>query len=204
MTRYSRLMADSQLLVAEETLRAVSFAGSRHILDVGGGSGVFLVEAARAYPEMQGTVFDLPGVKQSAEARFREEGMSSRLGFVAGSFRDDRLPGGADTICLNRVLYDHADETVRLLLSRVCRALPKGGRIVISEPMLGDRAPERAGDAYFAVYTAAMGTGRTRSPAEIGALLMDTGFTAVKHHPTHRRFVTSVVSAHTPDETKSV
>ncbi|MEM8958176.1 MAG: methyltransferase, partial [Pseudomonadota bacterium] len=39
---YSQLMADSQALVAEETLAAVSFCGMRRLMDVGGGTGAFL------------------------------------------------------------------------------------------------------------------------------------------------------------------
>jgi demethylspheroidene O-methyltransferase len=95
---------------------------------------------------------------------------------------------------LARVLYDHQDDTVRTLLTKVHEALPEGGRLVVSEPMAGDTKPERAGDAYFAVYTLAMGTGKTRKPAEVAALMRDAGFAGVTHHKTHRPFVTSVLS----------
>ena len=39
---YSDLMAESQALVAEETLRQVALRGVTHLMDVGGGSGAFL------------------------------------------------------------------------------------------------------------------------------------------------------------------
>lgn len=192
---YSDLMADSQALVAEETLRTVDFGGVARLMDVGGGSGAFLSAVAAAYPKLQATLFDLPEVVPAAEDRFRRAGMSDRVTVTGGSFRDEPLPKGADAISLVRVLYDHADETVALLLSRVREALPPGGRVIISEPMTGGDRPSRPGDTYFALYTMSMGTGRTRAPAEIASLLRAAGFVDVAVRTTRRPFVTGVVEA---------
>ncbi len=191
---YSDLMADSQGLVAEETLRAVSFAGTQKLLDVGGGTGAFLAAALQATPGMQGVLFDLPAVVGPATKRFEGAGLSDRVAVQPGNFRLHALPEGADAISLVRVLYDHQDDTVRALLSKVHAALPEGGRLVVSEPMAGEARPERAGDAYFAIYTMAMGTGKTRKPSDVAALMNEAGFDAVTHHKTHRSFVTSVLS----------
>ncbi len=196
--RYSDLMADSQALVAEETLRAVSLRETKALLDVGGGTGVFLAAAAKRNPQLKGTLFDLPAVAGQAAARFARDGLADRLTAVPGSFRTDPLPTGADTISLVRVLYDHSDETVESLLTAVFAALPAGGRLIVSEPMSGGDRPDRATDTYFALYTLAMGTGRTRSAARIAELLRGAGFTAIRGHRTHRPFVTGVVSAVRP------
>jgi len=191
--RYSDLMADSQRMVAEDTLASVSFAGARRIMDVGGGTGAFLAAVADAVPDVDLTLFDLPAVVPGARARFAQ--MPERLTVVPGSFRDDPLPEGADIITLVRVLYDHADETVLALLRSVYDALPVGGRVLVSEPMTGGTKPERAGDAYFALYCMAMRTGRARSQIEIADLLTHSGFGEVRMHPSKRPFVTSVVEA---------
>ena len=193
--RYSALMTDTQALVAAETLDAVSLAGRSRLMDVGGGTGTFLGHALAATPGMEGILLDLPAVVAAAPERLAAFGVSDRAEVVSASFRDDALPEGADAISLVRVLYDHADDTVRALLAKAYDALPAGGMILISEPLSGGRAPERAGDAYFAVYTMAMGTGRTRSAEEISALLNEAGFSGVKQRRTSRPFVTSVVTA---------
>lgn len=193
--RYSDLMATSQALVAEETLRAVSLAGIRHLVDVGGGTGAFIAAAARAAPGTRFTLFDLPQVAPGAGRRFAAEGLTDRVTIVPGSFRDDPLPQGADAISLVRVLYDHADDTVDALLAKVFATLPPGGRVIVSEPMSGGARPARPGDSYFAFYTMAMGTGRARSAAEIAARLSAAGFSGAREHRTSRPFVTSVVSA---------
>lgn len=192
---YSDLMAQSQLLVAEDTLRAVSFKGIKHLLDIGGGTGAFLKAVGDKQPNIKITLFDLPQVTPGATARFEAAGMMDRVTLTAGSFRDDALPRGVDAISLIRVLYDHADETVAALLSSVYDTLPDGGRLIISEPMGGGARPDRAGDVYFAFYTMAMQTGRTRSAAEIATLCGRAGFTNIRCPRPARNYVTRVVTA---------
>jgi demethylspheroidene O-methyltransferase len=187
---YSGLMADSQGLVAADTLGLFDFGPVRHLMDVGGGTGAFLRAIGAAHPHLRLTLFDLPAVV--AGARFGL--MTDRVTIHPGSFRDDPLPQGADVISLVRVLYDHADDTVAALLSRVHGALPPGGQIIISEPMSGGARPDPATDVYFALYTMAMQTGRTRSAADIASLLRQVGFTGVNERPGFRSFVTSVVT----------
>ena len=196
--RYSKLMSDSQTLVAEETLQSISLAGIKHLMDVGGGTGAFLRHALTSTPGLQATLFDLPAVVSSAADTFVNAGLSDRITIRSGSFRDESLPSDADAISLVRVLYDHSDETVCALLARVFQALPSGGKVIISEPMSGGDAPTTAGDAYFAFYTLAMETGRTRSAAEIMHLLSQAGFNHCAPVKTNRPFVTSVVTASKP------
>ena len=53
--RYSQLMADSQGLVAEETLSVISFKDTKHLADIGGGTGAFLSACLKATP---GVLYD--------------------------------------------------------------------------------------------------------------------------------------------------
>lgn len=137
---YSDLMSQSQRLVAEDTLAAVSFRGITRLMDVGGGTGAFLEAVGRKH-DFEMVLFDLPQVVPEAQARFDAAGMAGRVTVRAGSFRDGALPEGADAISLIRVLYDHADDTVSDLLAKAFAALPRGGRLIISEPMGAARGP---------------------------------------------------------------
>lgn len=192
---YSRLMARSQALVAEDTLRLAPLKGVRRLMDVGGGTGAFIEAAARAYPAVSATLFDLPAVLPGAAARLARAGLSDRVTLHPGSFHARSLPVGADAISLVRVLYDHDDATVRSLLGKVRTALPPGGRLIVSEPMSGGARPDPAADVYFAFYTAAMRSGRVRSAAEISTMCRDAGFARVRAPKPLRPFVTSVVVA---------
>ncbi|SEW41598.1 demethylspheroidene O-methyltransferase [Cognatiyoonia koreensis] len=195
---YSALMADSQSLVAADTLATIRLSGVKHLMDVGGGTGAFLEAVGAAYPALQMTLFDLPAVAPHAANRFAAADLADRTTIQSGSFRDDPLPTGADAISLVRVLYDHTDDTVRRLLTAAYTALPPGGRIIISEPMTGGERPERAGDAYFALYCMAMQTGTARSQDQIAALLGKTGFQNVLTPRAKRPFITSVVTGVKP------
>jgi demethylspheroidene O-methyltransferase len=191
--RYSRLMAESQVLVAEDTLRLVDLSRRRHLLDVGGGTGAFLAEVGRAHPALRLSLFDMPAVLASVPAVLRD-----RLALCSGDFRADPFPTDADTISLIRVLYDHSDTSVEALVAKVFNALPSGGMIVVSEPMSGGDRPDPATDVYFAIYTLAMRTGRTRSAEEIATVLRGAGFIGLQPLPGDRPFVTSVVTGRKP------
>lgn len=196
--RYSDLMARSQEMVAADTLSAVNLRHTKHLLDVGGGYGVFAEAAAQKHPDLRATVFDLPAVQERASERMGASKASDRLAFVPGSFRDDPLPEGADTVSLIRVLYDHEDDTVADLLRQVFDVLPEGGRLVISEPMSGGDRPEIAGDVYFSFYCLAMKTGTVRGPARIRDLCQAAGFAEIRDYPSRRPFVTTALTAVKP------
>ncbi len=193
--RYSSLMARSQQIVAADTLAVAGLKSAQHLLDVGGGYGVFAEAAALKYSSMQATVFDLPAVETNALALMHRSKAKDRLQFVPGSFRDDLLPEGADTISLIRVLYDHEDQTVKPLLSKIFDTLPENGRLLVSEPMSGGAKPEVSGDVYFSFYCLAMQTGTVRSASRIGALCQDAGFASIKTYPSRRPFVTTALMA---------
>lgn len=188
---YSRLMSDSQSVVAEETLRHINLSGARHLMDVGGGTGAFLRAVHARWPDLRLTLFDLPPVLAAAQP-------PAGCTLHPGSFRDDPLPQGADTISLVRVMYDHADATVLALLGSVAAALPPRGRLILSEPMGGGAKPDPQTDVYFSVYTLAMQTGRTRSPLDVKALLQAAGFCNIRLESRDFSYVTCVMTAQRP------
>jgi demethylspheroidene O-methyltransferase len=174
--RYSTLMASSVSLVAEELLDAYPLHRHRHLLDVGGGEGAFVETAAERHPHLRFTLFDLPTVALRAHDRLNLAGLASRVATVAGDFRADTLPLGADVVTLLRILHDHDDPAALALLRAVHRALPSGGTLLIAEPLAGLRGAERVGAAYFALYFLAMGSGRPRTPDQYRRLLRQAGF----------------------------
>jgi demethylspheroidene O-methyltransferase len=181
---YTRLMAASAPLVADEVLAAYPFGRHRCLLDVGGGDGTFIAMAARRHPRLSAVLFDLPPVATKAAARFAREGLAHRASAVGGSFRTDPVPAGADVATLVRILHDHDDDVALALLMAVHRALPPGGTLVVAEPMSGVPGAERMADAYFGFYLLAMGTGRARTPDELGSLLRQAGFGPPRRLPT--------------------
>lgn len=195
---YSQLMAASQPLVAEQVLQAYPLQRHRRLLDVGGGIGEFACRAARAAPELQVQVFDLPGVVSEATRRFDREGLAGRCSAVGGDFFRDPLPPGADLVTLLRVVHDHDDARVLHLLRAVRQALTPGGRLLLAEPLADTRGAERMGHAYFGFYLLAMGRGEPRSEARLRELLAEAGFQHVRRLATTLPLQASALLAETP------
>jgi demethylspheroidene O-methyltransferase len=181
---YSALMSASQPMVASQVLDAYPMHHHRLLLDVGGGEGVFVAAALTRTPKLKAMLFDLPPVAASARLALARAGLADRASTVGGSFHSDALPEGADIATLIRVMYDHDDAPALAILRAVRRALPRGATLLVAEPMAGTRGAETMGAAYFGLYLAAMGSGRSRSAAELTAMLHAAGFDPVRERAT--------------------
>ena len=191
--RYSTLMAESQAMVARETLAAYPFAQHRRVLDLGGGHGVFIRALATACPNLELGVFDLPPVIAGTAARLAGTAAASRVNLHPGDFFGTPLPQGYDGITLVRILHDHDDGPVQALLESAWAALPAGGRLVIAEPMAGTPGARGMGDGYFGLYLWAMNSGRPRTAAEYGTMLESAGFSHWRRVTTNLPAIASVI-----------
>ncbi len=90
---------------------------------------------------------------------------------VSGNLFESPLPTGADVISLVRVLHDHDDENILLLLHKVWEALPSKGTLLIAEPMAGISDAKAVGSIYFVFYLLAMKSGKPRSPETLHKIL---------------------------------
>jgi len=195
---YSNLMGTSQHIVAEETLNLVNLKGFTHVIDIGGGNGTFLSQVRKRYPGLDLTLFDLPSVIRTAKENVKNNQRMQDVILFPGNFIEDEFPTGGDVIFFNRVLYDHDDLTVSLLLEKAFSALEPGGSVVISEPMSGFKSPSRSGDAYFGFYTLAMTSGKPRNKWQHFEFLRAARFEAMKSLSSASNFVTSVIVAKKP------
>lgn len=191
---YSALMAASQPMVAEQVLAAHDFGRYRRLLDIGGGHGGFVAAVAAAHPALALAIFDLPPVAAAARGVLAARGLAS-VAVHGGSFRDDPLPAGADVMTLVRILHDHDDVVVAALLAKIRAVLPRGGRLLIAEPMAGTRGAEAMGDAYFGMYLWAMGSGRPRTAEAYRAMLRAAGFSGVREIRSDLPMVTRILLA---------
>ena len=192
---YSRLMAESQSLVAREILDAYPLGRHRRVLDIGGGEAAFLTAAGARHPDLGLLLFDLPAVTVKAAEKLAAAGLSGRSNIVPGSFLTDALPHGADIATLVRVLHDHDDPAALVILRAARAALPKDGVLLVAEPMSGVRGAVPIGDAYFGFYLAAMGSGRPRTPKEISAMLAAAGFASSRLLKTRQPMMVRVIAA---------
>lgn len=185
---YTALMGASQNAVAQVVLDSHDFGRHRHLIDVGGSNGTFLAAAAARHPELKLSLFDLPAVAEIARER-----LGDRVEIHGGSFLTDELPRGPDAATLIRIAHDHDDAAVLQILAAIRRMLPPGGTLILAEPLSGLPATAPITDAYFELYFAAMGQGRTRTPEELAAMARTAGFSLRSVARTSRPVVASVL-----------
>ncbi len=192
---YSALMAETQALIARNVLDAYDFRAHHTVMDVGGGLGAFLAALGERYDNPQLVLVDLPPVAELAREKLSRGPLAQRLRIEPRNMLGEPLPEGADLITLLRVVHDHDDQPVRLLLASIRRALAPGGRLLIAEPMAGIRGADAMADAYFGLYLWAMGRGRPRRAEELAALLEEAGFNQIRHLRTAQPLLVSAIIA---------
>src|SRR5260221_14066527 len=126
VSMFNAAMTDMTRLVTPEVLRAYDFGAISHLMDVGGGSGELIGAVAKKYPDIRGTVFDLPRCAEAANRHFDRLVISDRAGFLAGDFFQS-IPAGADAIILKSVIHDWNDERCCIILRNCHQALPTMG-----------------------------------------------------------------------------
>jgi hypothetical protein len=162
--------------------RAYPWSELRTLVDVGGGSGTFLAALLTRHPAMRGVLMELPDMATRAAARLRAAGVADRCEVVAASFLDT-MPEGADGYMLKRVLFECDDRRAAHLLSRIRRAMPPHGRLLLLDPLVepGDEfSPSKIYDLLSLVMTG----GRARYKEEIERLFDDAGLRLTDLRPT--------------------
>jgi SAM-dependent methyltransferase len=107
--------------------------GCRRMLDIGGNSGEFALQACRRNPRLRATVFDLPVVCRLGREHLAGEPEAPRIEFIEGNALTDPLPGGFDLVCFKSMLHDWPEDAAGHLLARAAQCLAPGGTLLIFE-----------------------------------------------------------------------
>ena len=121
----------------------VPWANYRTFVDVGTAQGDTGVQIARAHPHLTGTGFDLAEVGPIFEDYVEQNGLSSRVKFVAGSFFTDPLPK-ADVIIMGHILHDWGLNDKKMLIRKAYEAIPSGGAYIVYEGIIDDDRSKNA------------------------------------------------------------
>jgi predicted O-methyltransferase YrrM len=165
---------------------AYDFSRFTRIVDVAGGHGSFLAAVLEAAPEVRGVLIDLPHAARVARRELAARGLAERVEVVDGSMFDAVPPDG-DAYLLKWILHDWADERCRAILASIRAAIRPGGRLLIVERVLPERA--EASPAARAMMMADLLMmvhleGRERTEREFRLLLEASGFEVARVVPT--------------------
>jgi hypothetical protein len=154
------------------------FSGIRTLVDVGAGYGPLTIAVLEKYPDIRGTVFDLPEVIDAAPANMpvKSESVARRLSYVPGDMFKEVPP--ADAYVLKLILHDRDDASCATILTNVCNRLERGGRVISIDnvmPPLGDVSdvPSKLLDVNMMLLL----PGKERTRVEWEALYRGAGLT---------------------------
>ncbi len=162
---------------AQALAEQYDFSDHAHVLDIGGGTGSFLVALLTRYAQLRATLVDRTEVTAVARERLTGAGLSERVSLQAGDFFSCELPADADVILLANVVHIFSPEHNRELLGRLRAPAAHGTRLLLVDFWTDDSHAEPAFAAIMAgEFLLASGEGAVYSVAEIREWLEAAGW----------------------------
>lgn len=118
---------------AQAVLGNHDFSGYRRMLDIGGNSGEFALQACRRHSALTATIMDLPLVCEIGKEHVLPHPERDRIAFLAGDVRKDALPDGYDLIVFKSMLHDWPEPDAKQFIAAAAQALAPGGSLLIFE-----------------------------------------------------------------------
>lgn len=160
------------------------FAPHRRLLDLGGGTGSFLLAILARYPPLEATLFDLPPVAAAAPQRWRSNPAGTRIRVVAGNFFTDPIPGEHDAVLVANIVHCFAAEQVRSLFHRIRQHVPPAARLLLVDFWTDPTHTKPTFAALMAgEFLLTPGGGDVYSIPDATGWLDQTGWRAVEHKP---------------------
>jgi len=135
---FTEAMHSMSIFRAKTVFEAIDLSPFSRLLDVGGASGAYCIEACRKYPRLGATIFDRSSALEIACEKIAEAELADRIKTCAGDFFEDEPPKGSDVILLSHVLHDWSPEINRMILDKCFAALTSGGLMLVCEVMMDD------------------------------------------------------------------
>lgn len=175
--QFNAAMVETTKRVVRAFIAAYDFAGTRTVVDVGGGSGALLAAILQANPEMQGILFDVGAGLAGAPEMILSAGVDGRVKFIEGSFFDS-VPSGGDVYLLKSIVHDWDEEHGVAILKNCRKAMHATSRLVLLERVMPERIddPDAAlGAVMTDLHMMVLLGGQERTPREYGELLAKAG-----------------------------
>ncbi len=171
---------------AEAALAVYNFTPYQHVVDIGGGNGMFISLLLQKHAHLQGTLFDLPPTVAQAEAFLRHTGVAERCTLRGGDFFLDELPANGDLYILSLIVHDWDDDNAVRILKNCRRAMSKTSKLILLEFVVTEQqktARQAMEDLFMLVVTG----GRERTEEQFRKLLAEAGLQLTSHIPTEGR-----------------
>lgn len=116
---------------AQALAAGYDFTRHRRVIDIGGGTGSFLIAILTRHSHLHGTLFELPTVTGLAARRIASSAVASRIAVREGDFSKDPLLPGHDAAIVANIIHGHSPEQNKALLQAIRNVMEPGARVLI-------------------------------------------------------------------------
>jgi hypothetical protein len=185
---FDRAMSSFSSVATKAVVEAYDFSGIEKLVDIAGGHGRLLNGVLEANPSMQGVLFDLPHVIESAR---QTTTVSDRCEYATGDFFAS-VPAGGDAYMMKHIIHDWDDERAITILKNIKDAMNPGGRVLVVESVIADGNNQDFGKLLDIEMLVSPG-GKERTASEYEDLFRRAGLRLTQIVPTKSPY--SVIEA---------
>ncbi len=137
--KYHKATASVGMGAGRRFCRTVDLSGRSRMMDLGGGSGAYSINAVQTFDGLSAVVFDLPPVVVVTQEYLEKYEVTDRVTTQGGDFINDSLPQGCDVAVMasNLPIYDAAN--IQKVVQKAFDALEPGGEMhLVGETLHAD------------------------------------------------------------------
>jgi O-methyltransferase domain/Dimerisation domain len=182
---YSEGVEAIQAAPAHALATSYDFSTHERLLDLGGGTGSWLLAVLHQHPRLRTTLFELPGAATLARHRLADDNPGAHpTEVVDGDFFHDPLPQGHDAVLIANVMHLYSPDHNEDLLRRTRASVAAGARLLLADFWTDPTHTEPAFAALMAgEFLVITGEGDVYSAQEVKDWLDRTGWRIIDRTP---------------------
>jgi SAM-dependent methyltransferase len=158
-------------------VKTVDLSRRTKLLDLGGGSGAYSINAVKTYPNLKAVVLDLPPVVVVTQEYLAANGVADRVSTQAGDFITADFPRDVDAIVMASNLPIYNEEVIQKVVQKAHDALLPGGEMHLVGEMVYDDRSGPLDAAMWGVSEAVSGSaGKAHTISQCRGYFANAGF----------------------------
>lgn len=181
--RYHKATYSIGMGAGRRFVRQVDLSRAKRLMDIGGGSGAYCINAAKAHPHLTAVVLDLPVVCTVATEFIAENSCSAQVKAQPCDFTKDPFPTDCDVAVMASNLPMYGREMIAHVIKKAHDALLPGGQMHLIGEMTNDDRTGPWGPAYWGLGQAIGDSqGLAHSHGDVIGYFRAAGFQDVAMH----------------------